>query len=295
MSVLFLFAEIVSFSATSAIIKSIGDQVSVSTIVFLRFSFCALLFTPFILTKLLRSPIDYLGGVAMCPSYWTRAVIVVISSYLWSAAIVELPISVATAIYFTKSLFIGLLSPRLLKEETSRGHWVLLLIGLVGVAVAAAPSSDGVSPFGCALALGAAFGTALGAIQVKKISIDNDPIKINFGFVVMMSILSAPTATLNWTGPSIYEGALVVAAALLLSISLMAVVYSHRYVTIQTFAIADFGRFVAGVVIGATFFNETPDVLTLLGCSLIVLTVSAVPFLRSTYSDGDHKKMGTRR
>ncbi|MCF5238955.1 EamA family transporter, partial [Pseudomonas sp. PA-5-4G] len=125
-----------------------------------------------------------------------RGLLSLLAWLLYYTAAKDLTLAEMTTLYFSAPVMVTLLAALILKERASRGQWVALIIGFVGVVIACRPSNM-LDPVPIALTLAAALCWAFTYIQLRQVdpatSVLEQMLITNVVFVVCMAL------TLPWT------------------------------------------------------------------------------------------------
>lgn len=275
MGALLLFAQMLAFNATNVAIKLASATTGAEEIVFIRFSIAAAIL---LIASLCFSGANWRSAISIVTTCckWKhvhRAFVIYVATTLWAYALAILPLATATCLYFTKSFFVGALSPVVLGEKTTPRHWASMILGLLGVTLVAHPTDASISAAGCAVALMAAAAAALGAIQAKSISRSISPLEMSTAFTALMALVSAPPAILHWAPLTLQNLALISVAAVLLILSLISGVLAFRYVSMPNIAVVEFGRFVISVLADLLIFGHRFEISTVVGGSVVILAI----------------------
>ncbi|KAJ1943023.1 hypothetical protein EC988_006340, partial [Linderina pennispora] len=145
----------VAFAVMTLLVRKLTDAgVTSLQIMFWRSLVQSLLAIPSCLA-LGISPLRVAGWKQM---QWVlvRAVFGGIGHMLYYYALANLPMGVATVLFFTNPLFTALFAYWLMREEFTMRQRILTLVCLVGIALIVKPTMEGVSPWALCALLGAA-------------------------------------------------------------------------------------------------------------------------------------------
>ncbi len=142
LAVWFLIASGVSMAGMMSSVKLAVDTLSLWQVIFLRAAIGALLLTPI----MMRS------GVAFLPNgklglYGMRVGFAVVGITCWLYSIAHLPLGIATALTFSKSLFLLWLAAFLLAERLTTLKVICTSAGFIGVILVLDPTTSGTSLF----------------------------------------------------------------------------------------------------------------------------------------------------
>jgi drug/metabolite transporter (DMT)-like permease len=273
--ILLKLLSVAVFSAMAACIKAAREDVPAGETVFFR-AFLALV--PVLAwaayTRHLR---DAVVTRNLRGHFW-RGLVGGCSMGLSFAALGLLPLPEAIAISFASPLLATVLAVFLLGEVVRLYRWTAVLVGLVGVLVMVWPRmtmigtaslTDGAT-LGAALALVAAFLTALAQIHVRWLTRTEPTIAIVFWFHVTVSVGSLATIPFGWVWPDGTTWTLLIAAGLCGGVAQILVTASYRLADASTIAPFDYSSMLYGLAIGFFVFGEVPDWLVIAGSGIVI-------------------------
>ena len=259
---IFILGASLSATLMFAVVKALGERIDSPQIAFFRAVIGLMLAAPILLrhrggyrTRYLRFHIanGVFGAIAMGLGYY---------------AIANMSLADATAIVFTRPLFLILLALLFLGELIRPRRWAATAFGFLGVLVMARPS--GVVEPAVLAALGAALFSGGMIVVIKKMVHEDGPNIQLFYFSIFMGLsLAVPTA-LVWTTPTMEE------LGLLLLVGLFGAANNFFYVrglhAGEATAVApfDYSRLIMAGLLGYWLFAELPDGWTVAGAALII-------------------------
>lgn len=280
-----ILIAVLSLSFGDAVIKLLSSDLILWQIYVMR----SLLALPLILVIIrLRHP-----GISLVPTRfaWTliRSLLLGAMWVAYYAALPEIKLSVAAAIYYTIPLFITLFSALFTGDRVSRSSWAAIAIGFAGVLVIVRPANDSFSVY-VLLPLLAAILYALAMILTRTKCRQENPgvlsLALNLTFIAMGLVASLLLAGLSpethqvalnpfllgdWRLPGVSDWlAMAVLAIVVVAGSILAALAYQRGPSpiIATF---DYSYLAFSAFWGFVLFLEVPDTLTLLGMALIVV------------------------
>jgi drug/metabolite transporter (DMT)-like permease len=228
-----------------------------------------------------RSSISFLMVLAVLPRYGigalrtrriglhaTRNVLHFGGQAAWVYAIGVLPLATVFAIEFTMPVWTAVLATLLLGERLNRGRIVMLILGLVGILIILRPGLAVVHP-GALATLAAAVGFAAVMVATKRLSATDSPLAVLFYMSVMQMPLGLATALPGWVTPTVVDLPWIVAVG--------GAGFGSHYCLTRAFMLADatfvvpldFLRLPLIAVVGAAFYGEPIEIVTLLGAAVI--------------------------
>jgi drug/metabolite transporter (DMT)-like permease len=200
-----------------------------------------------------------------------RAVVGMMTMVMILGVVQVLPLAEATVLSFTTPLFAVLLSVALLREAVGPIRWAAVLLGLGGVAIIAGLDQAEIPLLGLALGLGAAFGGALVAIQLREMSRTEVPLTIVFWFSALGALMLSPSLLLTGAEHSRTDWLLLAGigvSGLACQIFLTAAL---RYGTVSSVIVMDYSQLIWAILFGWLFFSQLPPASTWLGAPLIIV------------------------
>jgi drug/metabolite transporter (DMT)-like permease len=251
------------YSVQGLLVKLLGQRLSPFEVAFFRCLFGLLVLVPFLAgTRSYR-----IGG-----SPWMhllRALVGVSGMFCGFYAITYLPLATATAITFTKPLFLIVLAVLFLGEVVRWRRWTATAVGFLGVLIVARPGSEVFSP-AMLIALLGSFLIADVAVLVKKLSVTDRNVTIMFYFAVITTLVAAVPAYFVWQVPLGIEWPLLIFVGAAASLGQYCTLRALRIAEATAVMPFDYTRLLFAGVFGYFFFGEVPDGWTLLGIAVLV-------------------------
>ncbi|WP_264875123.1 DMT family transporter [Vibrio agarivorans] len=281
---LLVFANLLaSFSDVS--LKVLNGEVPTFQYVFIRQLLSVLLLLPFWL-KLPRET-QMQGG---CRINFLRAQFILVGSGCAMIAITHLTLATANAMFYVGPILMLPLSVILLKERPNKGKIIATLIGFLGVLIVLRPEHfhwAAIAGLGSALAMG------VGNILIKRLSDDQHIISTLFWTSIMTLPLALAFALPQWAEIEWRHVGWIMAINLFVLGYHALVVIAYKKAPASQIALAEYSGLVFVTLFGVMWFDEIPDVLTLIGIALIVVPMMPIQWkkwLRLQRSEASHKQ-----
>lgn len=253
------------FSTHDVIVKILGAAYSPIQIVF----FSVLFGFPWMTLMLIRDASS--GNLRPRHPWWTALRTAATTATGISAfyAFSVLPLAQVYAILFAAPLLITILSITILGEQVRLRRWVAVLIGLGGVLVVLRPGTEALT-LGHLAAMIAAVGGALASIIVRKIGKDERSVVLLVfpmmtNFIVMGAALPFVYVPM---APEHMGGIAVMSILALIASSLVIAAYKAGEAVVV--APMQYSQIIWASLFGMFLFDETMDMMTLLGASIII-------------------------
>lgn len=261
---LWVLLAVALLSVMSALVKTVGQRLDTFQIAFFRALFGLAVILPFMLR------VGRAGFATRRPlAHVSRGILGVSAMMCGFYAVTHLPLADATAITFTKPLFLVLLATPFLGETVGPRRWAAVAVGFVGALIMVRPGGAGFD--GAALvALGGAFLVAVVTVVVKKLSETERPVTILFYFGITSTTVAAIPAAAVWQAPTLAELALLLTIGALGATAQTCTIRAYRVGEASAITPFDYARLVFAGLLGVVFFAEIPDAWTLLGAGIII-------------------------
>jgi drug/metabolite transporter (DMT)-like permease len=255
------------FATHDVIIKFLGATYSVFQIVF----FSVLLSFPLVMLMLMRDTTR--ATLIPVHPWWTaaRTLAAIITGSTAFYAFSVLPLTQTYAILFATPLIITVLSIPILGERVRWHRWAAVIVGLIGVMIVLRPGGEQLN-LGHLAALTAAVCGALASVIVRKIGRDERsavlllyPMMANF--VIMGAILPFIYKPL----PIEHFGLLGVIAVFAFTGGLL-VIAAYKAGDAAVVAPMQYSQIVWAAFYGMIFFGEYPDLPTLVGAGIVIVS-----------------------
>ncbi|MGB3790005.1 MAG: DMT family transporter [Phormidesmis sp.] len=221
------------------------------------------------------------------PYYLLRAVFGLSGFYLfiWAAGLGSL-VS-ANVLLNTTPVFIPVIGVLVLGKEISRTLWGAIAIGFIGLLLVVQPNAELLSNPANLLGLGAGLSAAVEFLTVRHLSQTQSSLGQTLYYLLIGSVLLAPVALWQWH-PLTLETLKIVAAAAgsFLSFQLL-MVQAYRYAEPHQIGIFQYSSVIFAAIIGWLFFNEVPNLLSVMGMALISLGGALSVYLEQRPQPGD--------
>lgn len=251
------------FSGMAALVKFLAEHTPAVQLIFIRMGVQVLILLPLLA-----------GGLA---SLSTKSIklhavrvalgLVAITAGIYS--IILLPLADATAISFTRSLFVTILAIYFLNETVGIRRWCAVIVGFAGVLVMLRPGTQSID-IGALLALASACAAGGVTIAVKRLTASEATITmLAFPALAITIAMAIPTA-LVWVTPNWTDAFLLLAMACLGLGGQWCMINGFRLGDATLLAPVDYLRIVFAALFGYWLFGHVPTIWTALGALIIV-------------------------
>jgi drug/metabolite transporter (DMT)-like permease len=207
-------------------------------------------------------------------------------------AITHLSLAEATAIGFTKPLFMVVLAGFLLGEVVRARRWSATAIGFLGVLIMVRPGGDAIE-WAALVALVGAFAAACVSLLIKRLSATEAPLTILFWLGVVTALMTLPPALAVWRQPTLMELAAMGMVAVLASLAQVCMIRGFKVGEASALAPFDYARLPLAAAFGFALFGEVPDVMTVTGAALIVASTLYIAHREAALGRRSHPARAT--
>ena len=199
-------------------------------------------------------------------------------------ALFFLPLADTVAITFVSPLIMCALAVPMLKEHVGPRRWIAIVIGFGGVLVITQPSGAGFG-WGALLALGAAFGDALGITITRRMSGTENSHSMLFWSSIILIVGFGAVLPFTWTAPSGSDALAIAILALAGSGAQFSLAQAFRYGEVSLLAPLEYGALIWATIFGYIFWDHLPT-LTVVGGVAIIIASSAYVAHREARAKG---------
>lgn len=201
-----------------------------------------------------------------------RAALTMVSLWCLFFGFARLPLADATAVTYTRAIFLILFAVVLLHERISPRQWVAVGVGILGAMIVIKPTfTDWQPEYLVALA-----GSALNAgsmVATKALEKRDSTLTVMAWLTLLSTIACLPALSRPW--PGIESWPWMAGISVLGSSGLYVGLMAIRAADLSVLAPFDYSRLIMAAGFGIVFFGEMPDLITFVGAGLIVLACTA--------------------
>jgi drug/metabolite transporter (DMT)-like permease len=258
-----MVGSMLAFSGMAVLIKLLGPDVGVGTLIFWRSVAGVAATLPFALKagpEVWRSPRPWRLALRSC--YGT------VGFFAGFYALVHLPLADSQALSFSRTLFITVLAVFLLGEKVAWRRWTAVGIGFLGVLLMTRPGAAMEPATLAALVSALAFAFAL--VTIKDLTRDHASLTLVLYANVFTTLAGLPFLVIDPVVPSLPQ------IGLLLAMGVMGVMAQNCYVRAlalgdaSLMGLIDYVRLPLMALAGWLVFAETPDAMTLIGAGVVI-------------------------
>lgn len=234
----------------------------------LQVSFARALFGLLVLTPLIVREGSGLFATPRWKLHVARGALGTLAMMSGFYAVTHLPLAEATALGFTRPLFMVLLAALVLGEMVRARRWSATAIGFLGVLIMLRPGA-GVIEFAALVALFGALCAATVGILIKQLVESERPAVVLAWLGLVGTVLTGLPAAFVWQWPTLSEIGLMLVMGTLGTVSQLCLMRGYRLADASFLAPFDYARLPFAAALGFLFFGELPDRFAVLGAAII--------------------------
>lgn len=200
--------------------------------------------------------------------HFLRAVVLLTDSLTFMYGLTHVPLGESTAIVFLAPAFVTLLSPILFGIKSSRGQWLSVIVGFIGVLVVINPGSDSFSLW-MLFPLATAFFFALYLMLTQLAGEQDSPSACSFYVGVFSAGILSVAVPFFWVQPSMAQWLMLLTLGCLGLCAHYLIAKSYTYASSATLAPLGYLQIVFATIYGVVLFDATPTLSTGIGMLLI--------------------------
>jgi len=200
--------------------------------------------------------------------YTLRAFVGILAMLCWFYALSKVPITNATALSFSTTIFASLSAWLFLKERMRIRRWAAIFVGIFGVLVVLRPDVDGFNRYAL-LVIFSSIAWGFSVTIVKKLAEVETVVSIVAWMGISMTFLSFFPALLYWQVPNGQQLLALCAIGVLATAGHLLMTRALQMADTAVVMSMDFSRLVWTAIIGSIFFAEILDRWTVVGAAII--------------------------
>jgi len=266
-SILMILAFIV-FSAMAVFMRMIAGQIAVPQVIFLRQVMALLLMAPLFWTS--RHVILHPTGLVL---HLTRGLLAVGAMFCGLTSIIFIPLADATAIGMAEVLVATAFAAMVLREPVGWRRWTATAVGFLGVVIMIRPFGEGFDVFALVALAGSVCGAA-SMIALRLGSGHDTTVTVLFWQGLVVALVSAPVAALQWVTPTLNETLILLVMGLIFTAGIWLFTAAIRLGRASAVAPLGYLRLVLMAATGWLFYGEIPTWATVIGGVLVIASAT---------------------
>jgi len=200
-----------------------------------------------------------------------RALCLLGTSLFFTAALHFIPLAEATAVNFLAPILVTALSVPLLGEHVTRGQWLAVICGFIGVLIIVHPGGELFTP-AVLLPLTSALFFCFYQLLTRILSKYDTPTTSNFFAGLCNTLVMTALVPFFWQVPSLWHGLLMLALGTCGMTAHLMLTQAFRFAAPALLAPFGYCQIVFAGMLGWLVFNHTPDLTTVVGIGVICVS-----------------------
>ena len=186
-------------------------------------------------------------------------------------AITHISLADSTIIQKLSPFVILILSYIFFKEKMTKFQMIAIVIAFIGVGFIIKPSGDGFVSMGALAALLGAFCSGIAYTCVRYLGTHNVSGEfIIFFFSTLSTLLLLPYLIFDYKVMTMYQLSMLILAGASATIGQYGVTFAYKYAAAKNISVFDYSQVLFSGVLGFIFFNELPDLQSLIGYIIVI-------------------------
>jgi len=253
-----------SFALMAVAIKAVGQKINSFEIVFFRCLIALLVLAPFLFRLRLKEI-----KTKYFTKHLTRSLFGFLAMVCGYYAISKIPLAQATAISFSKVLFLIPLALMILGERIDIKGWMAASVGFLGIIIVVQPNWIDFNP-DTLIALAGALMVAGSIISIRILTRTEKSEQILLYYSLISTLLAAIPCFFYWQTPSIVEFSFIILVTVFALCGQFFNICSFRIAETTAMAPFVYLRLVFAVILGFFLFAEIPSLYTVIGAIIIM-------------------------
>lgn len=276
---IFMLIAMASFALEDMFIKSAAEVIPLGFVI-LGFGIIGALIYFLVMIK---NSDEIFPPEALSKVMLVRVICEIAGRSFFALAIVLIPLSTASAILQATPLVVVIGASLFLHEKVAFSHWVAILLGFIGVIMIVRPGMESFTPASlCAVAGTIGFAGRDLATRAASPSLSNAQLGF-YGFLVLIAAGICLSLVSDSPFQTDAESSMKVIGATVFGV----IAYSSLTVAMRSGSVAvvvpfRYSRVIFALILGFIIFDERPDLFTLAGTLIVILSGIYILFTRTT-------------
>lgn len=198
-----------------------------------------------------------------------RAAIGTLASFLYMLSMHDIPIVNATLLFNTAPIFIPFLAVFWLRIPVSRGIWLAVVLGFIGITVIIHPSAEIFTQQGNMIALGSGISLAIAYTLMKLLTPTDPAARIIFYYLTIGTLMQLPLLFFAGPAPAVESCLYAALCGVLLMLSQFLLVKAYTYAEASQVGVYQYSSVVFVGILNWIIWGQIPATMDLLGVLLV--------------------------
>jgi drug/metabolite transporter (DMT)-like permease len=199
-----------------------------------------------------------------------RGLLLAGSTLFFYSSLKFLPLAEAAAISFVAPLMVVAFSGPILHEKVTRGQWLAVLAGFVGVLIVVHPGAA-LMHLATLLPLATAFFYSLYQVFTRKLAGRENPLTSLFYTALVGASVASLALPFTWKTPTLTQGMMLMCIGLIGGFGHFLLIKAMHYAAPSALAPVIYSQLVWANIYSMIVFNDYPDAMSVVGMVIIVV------------------------
>ncbi len=262
-----MLATILCFITLDAVMKYALQTYPLVQVTWARFFFATLL----ALILCLRNLPQYMR-TQMPLLHARRSLFLMVTTGLFNAGVVQMPLATATSIMFLTPILVTLLSIFILAEHVGIRRWMGIIVGFAGAVIIVAPWNETSASLGTGpiFLLAAALTNALYQITTRQLRGDHHLTTLLYT-ASAGAIITSMILPWHWKSPDPFGWTLLIGSGVIGCIAHLCIIKAFQSAPASVVAPFAYSSLIWATLFGFVIWQEFPAINTWIGAALIIL------------------------
>jgi drug/metabolite transporter (DMT)-like permease len=209
-----------------------------------------------------------------------RALCLLGTSLFFTTGLMYIPLAEATSVNFLAPVLVTALSVPLLGERVTRGQWLAVIFGFIGVLIIVHPGGDLFTP-AVLLPFCSALFFCFYQLITRKLSEIDSPTTSNFFAGLCNTLVMSALVPFFWQTPSLAHGAMMLALGACGMTAHLFLTQAFRLAAPALLAPFSYCQIIFAGLLGWLLFSHTPTLTTVIGIGIICCSGLAAAWQQS--------------
>lgn len=198
-----------------------------------------------------------------------RALIGVVSLTVTFSAYTYMPMADVTALLFTASLIVPVLSIIFLGEHVGKHRWSAIILGFIGVLIMLQPTGN-TTLIGISLALAAATIHAIMAVLLRHIGRTDGPITVTFYFLLYGAGLTALALPFFFVMPHMNELPHILGIGVSGALAQLCLATAFKHIEASAVSVFNYSSIIWATILGYFVWGDIPPYTIISGGAIVI-------------------------
>ncbi|ASJ76736.1 Riboflavin transporter [Granulosicoccus antarcticus IMCC3135] len=262
-----MVSSMAGFAINDALVKSLGDDLSISQILGVR----GLMVSILIVLVLWQRGLLSRWKEALIPMVGFRASMELAAAYCFLMALVQLPFASVSAILQALPLAVTLGAALVFREVVGWRRWSAIVIGFIGVLIIIRPGTGGFAPASLWVVVSVVFAASRD-LSTRALPASLPSLLVTAATALLITVFGLASVWISgdWVPLNARHLQVLALASVFLFVGYQFIVLSMRTGDIAYVVPYRYTNLLWSIFLGYLFYGEVPDAYTILGSSIVI-------------------------